>query len=141
MILFCSLIGPHQFKKSNFQHSWLLNCLKINVIIIRAHETFDYFCLFGQLNYVLNKVIQIKSFFYNNLLRELSFPANIGNHINSQTNLSFIHHNFISGLLVPNNVFLLLQGTTKSIENFFNKKEDHSKWAYYINIRTKGAKF
>ena len=60
----------------------------------------NYFCLSGLLNYPSNKVIQIKSFFYNNLLRQLSFPTNIGNYINSQTNLTHIHHNFISQLLL-----------------------------------------
>ena len=72
----------------------------------------NYFSFNGLLNYLLNKVIQIKSFFYNNLLRQLSFTTNIGNCINSQTNLSFIHHNFISELLLPYYIFLLPKCTT-----------------------------
>ena len=71
-----------------------------------AHKfSLNYFCLFGPLNCLSNKVIQI-SFFYNNLLRELSVAANIGNYINSQTNLSFIHHNFISELLTSPPLYL-----------------------------------
>ena len=102
---------------------------------IRKHAqncSWHYFCLSGLLNYLSNKVIQIKSFFYNNLLRQLYFLTNIGNYINSKTNLSFIHHNFIPELPLPYYIFLLLEYTTICME---------SSWAYYLNIRTKVAKF
>ena len=68
--------------------------------------------LFGLLNYLSNKVIQIKSFFYSNLLRQMFFPTNIGKYIKSQTNLSFIHHNFISEFFPSYCIFLLLECTT-----------------------------
>ena len=95
-IVFYRPIEPHQFETSNYQWTWPLNYPKKN-FIIRAQVTFkhaencsfNYFCLAGLLNHPSHKVMQIKSFFYNNLLTQPSFPTNIGNYINSQTNLSF----------------------------------------------------
>ena len=54
-----------------------------------------YFCLSSLLNSLSNKVIQIKSFSYNVLFRQLPFPKNIGNYINSQSNFAFIQHSII----------------------------------------------
>ena len=55
----------------------------------------NYFCVYGLLNSLSNKVIQIKIFTYNILWKLPFFPTNIGNSINSQSNFSFVHHNII----------------------------------------------
>ena len=47
----------------------------------------------GLFNSHSNKVIQINSFFYNVLFRQLSFPTVIGNYIKSQSNFVFIQRN------------------------------------------------
>ena len=95
------------------KNSWKLNMKKTVLEII---------FLFGLLNYLSNKVIQIKSFFYSNLLRQLFFPTNIGNYIKSQTNLSFIYQNFISEFFLSYYIFLLLECTTICMQNFLIKK-------------------
>ena len=53
--------------------------------------------------------MQIKSYFYNVLLRQLSFPANIGQYINSLSNLVFVYHNIICEKPSAYYVFLLLE--------------------------------
>ena len=55
-------------------------------------------------------------------MRQLFFPTNIGNYINSQTNLSFIHQNFISEFFLSYYIFLLLECTTICMQNFLIKK-------------------
>ena len=53
--------------------------------------------------------MQIKSYFYNVLLRQLSFPANIGQYINSLSNLVFVYHTIICEKPSAYYVFLLLE--------------------------------
>ena len=65
---------------------------------IRKHaenDSWNYFGLSGLLNSLLNKVIQIKTFFYKVLLTQLSFPTNIGNYIHSQSNFVFSQNSTI----------------------------------------------
>ena len=89
-----------------------------------------------------NKVIQIKSYlFYNVLLTQLSFPTNIGNYVNSQSNFSFIYHNIICEKLLSYYIFLLLQYNTKYTSNVPFKNGDHSKQAYCLNLREEVVKF
>ena len=91
-----------------------------------------------------NKVIQIKSYlFYNVLLTQLSFPTNIGNYVNSQSNFSFIYHNITCEKRLSYYNFLLLQYNTKSkyTSNVPFKNGDHSKQAYCLNLREEVVKF
>ena len=44
-------------------------------------------------------------------MRQLPFPTNIGNYINSQTNMSFIHHDFISEFVLSYYIVLILKCT------------------------------
>ena len=81
--------------------------------------SWNYFCLSGLLNYLSYKIIQIKTFFYNNLLREPSFPTYIGIYINSQTDLSFIHHNLISELHLFYYIFTLLESCSFKISKIY----------------------
>ena len=83
------------------------------------------------LNYLLNKVIQIKTFFYNILLRQLLLQTNIENYINSQGSFDLLHHNFISDLLLSYCTSPIIKCTTICMSNFSNKKEDNSQRADY----------
>ena len=67
------------------------------------------FFLSGLLNSLSNNIIQIKSFFYNVLLTQLSFPRNIGKPTNLQSHFRFVQHNLICELLPSNYIFLLLE--------------------------------
>ena len=90
-----------------------------------------------------NKVIQIKSYlFYNVLLTQLSFPTNIGNYVNSQSNFSFIYHNITCEKLLSCCIFLLLQyNTIYTTSNVPSKNGDYSKQAYCLNLREEVVKF
>ena len=90
-------------------------------MFIRAHanqktcpELFlELFYLTGLLDSLLNKVIQIKSFFYKVLLTQLSFPTNIGNYINSQSKFVFIQHSIICQKNWPYSIFPILGGNNR----------------------------
>ena len=89
-----------------------------------------------------NKVIQIKSYlFYNVLLTQQSFPTNIGNYVSSQSNFSFIFHNIDCDKLLSYYIFLLLQYNTIYTTNVPSKNVDHSKQAYCLNLREEVVKF
>ena len=70
------------------------------------------FCLSGLLNSLSNKEIEIKSFFFNILSRQLSFPTNIGHYINSHSNFNLVHPNIICEKFSSYFIFPLLEYTT-----------------------------
>ena len=87
---------------------------------IKKHSencSWNYFGLFRLLHSLSNKVIRIKSFFYNNLLSQLCFPINVGIYINSQSN------------------FVLIQNSTicekQALENPFSTT---SQWNIYVKL-------
>ena len=89
-----------------------------------------------------NKVIQIKSYlFYNVLLTQVSFPTNIGNYVNSQSNFSFIYKNITCEKLLSYYIFLLLQYNAIYTLNVPSKTGDHSKQAYCLKLREEVVKF
>ena len=120
-ILFCSLIEPCQAQTLNFKCTWLLNHLEMYFMFIRAHanqktcwELFlELFFLTGLLISLSNKAFRIKSFFYQVLLIELSFPTNIGDYINSWSKFVFIQHSIICEKHWPYLIFRLLEGNKR----------------------------
>ena len=120
-ILFCSLIEPCQAQTLNFKCTWLLNHLEMYFMFIRAHanqktcwELFlELFLLTGLLISLSNKAFRIKSFFYQVLLIELSFPTNIGDYINSWSKFVFIQHSIICEKHWPYLIFRLLEGNKR----------------------------
>ena len=116
-------------KDSLFQPYWTTSILNIKIpmqLTIKLSKnkcyqkkrscaqncSWNYFSLSGLLNYLSNKLIQIKSFFYNNFLRELSSATDIGTYINSQRNFSFIQHDFIFEFVLSYYIVLLPKYTT-----------------------------
>ena len=94
----------------------------------------NYFCLYGLLNSLFNKVIEIKTLFCKFSWRQLSFPINIRNFINSQKNFNFVHHNIIFGKLSFYYIFPLPECNAICMQNF-PLREDHPKRAYFFNLR------
>ena len=79
---------------------------------IRKHAencSYNYFGLFALLNSFLNEIIQTKGCYYNVLLRQVPFPTNIGNYINSQSNFVFIQNSIIIKKTCPTKSFLYYQ--------------------------------
>ena len=120
-ILFCSLIEPCEAQTLNFKCTWLLNHLEMHFMFISPHanqktwrELFlELFYLTSFLDSLSNKVIPIKSFFYQVLLTQLPFPTYIGNYINSQSNFVFIQLRIICQKHWPYSIFPLLEGNNR----------------------------
>ena len=79
-------------------------------------------------NSLSKKPMEIRSFFYNVLLRHLYFLTTITNYVNTQSTFVFIYHNIIykKPFMVFCIVLLLEFNTTYNIKLPF-KKGDHSR--------------